>query len=59
MKARTNVVCWKCRKMEDIDHAREDGWLIAPRKNSEYLVIRCPEHITKYALSLVRKGEAK
>jgi DNA-directed RNA polymerase subunit RPC12/RpoP len=50
-------VCGKCGRTADTDHVR--GWLIGRSKNAEdqangILVIRCPQHISGYAL---RKAE--
>ena len=52
--SKTLLVCSKCGKAEEFSKAIAQGWLHAQRKNAPdgYLVVRCPEHITKHALRL-------
>jgi hypothetical protein len=46
--------CHKCGAPAPDDAANRSGWLIAQRKNAPegYLIVRCPDHITKHALML-------
>lgn len=48
---KTFVVCSKCGKVEEIDKAKDSGWLIAQRlgKPQGHMIIRCNQHITNYA----------
>lgn len=49
--------CWRCR-MPSAEVRRT--WLIAPRWNDPtFLVIRCPEHITEWALRCTMWGRLK
>lgn len=54
----TIFVCSRCGATTEPDAA---GWLIAPRKGAKpgHLIIRCPEHVTKYALAAagIRSGK--
>lgn len=55
----TYYKCSKCGRTADEDHVR--GWLIGTAKNPEKayngeMVIRCPEHITEYAIRSCTKG---
>ena len=48
----TILVCDKCGRHMEYYEAIKQGWLVAQRKDKPqgHLIIRCPEHITKYAL---------
>lgn len=54
-------VCSKCgRTVEDTPNATR-GWLIASHKDAEKrfngeMVIRCPQHINRYALNSAQNG---
>jgi len=55
----TIYVCGKCGRTADDMHVR--GWLIGSAKNAEKvgngeMVIRCPEHVTRYAIRQVELG---
>ena len=63
MKAyqRTVFVCEKCGRTADDQHLR--GWLIGTPKNAERvfngeMVIRCPRHVTKYAIRDTEGGRS-
>lgn len=55
-------VCSKCgRTVEDTPNTTR-GWLIASHKDAEKqfngeMVIRCPRHINRYALSNAKSGK--
>lgn len=51
----TILVCQKCRRTQERDTALKAGWLERQQKDAPagHLVIRCPEHITPYALRIV------
>ena len=59
MKTETLLVCPKCGRTATYSTAVAEGWLIGQRKGqvAGYLVIRCPEHTTRYAAQLI--GPAK
>jgi hypothetical protein len=46
--------CHKCGQPAPDDAANRSAWLIAQRKGAPdgYMVVRCPDHITKHALML-------
>lgn len=46
--------CHKCGRPTPDDEASRSEWLIAQRKGAPdgYMVVRCPDHITKHALML-------
>ena len=55
-------VCSKCGRTVQDDRNSTRGWLIASHKDAEKqfngeMVIRCPTHITKYALSIAEGGK--
>jgi hypothetical protein len=54
MPTTPSPTCHKCGAPAPDDAANRSGWLIAQRKNAPegYLIVRCPDHITKHALML-------
>jgi hypothetical protein len=46
--------CHKCGQPAPDDAANRSAWLIAQRKGAPdgYMIVRCPDHITKHALML-------
>jgi hypothetical protein len=46
--------CHKCGAPAPDDAANRSAWLIAQRKGAPdgYMIVRCPDHITKHALML-------
>lgn len=59
----TVVVCSKCGRTAENTPNWTRGWLIDTHKNAEKafngeMVIRCPQHITAYAISQAERGRA-
>jgi len=57
---RTIYVCSVCHRQSDDLHTH--GWLLDEPKNAEKacqgeMVIRCPEHVTRYAIRLAKHGK--
>jgi DNA-directed RNA polymerase subunit RPC12/RpoP len=55
-------VCSKCGRTVKDDPNSTRGWLIAKHRDAEKqfhgeMVIRCPAHITAYALSIAKGGK--
>lgn len=49
------IVCSKCGKIAEVTGPNyPPGWLVHQRKGKPawHLIIRCPEHVTAYALRL-------
>lgn len=56
----TYFVCSKCGAVESPEMARATGWLIANDRNSaSKMVVRCPKHITRYALAQTETGRTR
>ena len=57
----TYVVCSKCGRTAENTQNWTRGWLIGTHRNAEKafngeMVIRCPNHITQYAIRNVENG---
>lgn len=51
-------ICQLCGTGTPADHA--DGWLVSPRRSDPgILVIRCPAHISEWALRQSQAGRTK
>ena len=56
-------VCSMCDRMAGNDEQWTHGWLIDKHKDAEKrfngeMVIRCPDHISEYAIRLALRGKA-
>ena len=54
----TRVVCDRCGATEEIDRARDAGWLVCTTASGR-MVIRCPDHITRYAITRCPFGRVR
>lgn len=55
------LVCGNCGRTQERTSAFEDGWLEAQRKDAPtgHLIIRCPQHVTPYALLIAGLPQQK